>query len=580
MRGDHQGFDAITVPFQGIPMRLSLALFAATLALAVPAAAKQAAPPPPPPAAPPLPAPKLVVAVSIDQFSADLFAEYRQHFTGGFARLLSGAVFPSGFQSHAATETCPGHSTILTGARPARTGIIANNWFDQSLGRAEKRVYCSEDVTDPASSPKDPVVTPNFLKVPTLGDRLKAVNKASRNVAVSAKDRAVMMMGGHTTDAAFWWKKDAFVTLKGAKVDKAVAADVAEASQAAARTIADGAPEVAVPQWCAVKDRAIPLANGAVGTGHFAVRPGKEADFRASPRMDSATGALALKIANDLKLGRGKATDVLSVSLSATDYVGHGNGTEGVEMCIQLMALDQTLGALFDGLDAQGIDYVAVLTADHGGYDVPERLDRQAYPQARRIDDSLSNAALTQAVIARSGVAAPASGPLLYSDGPFGDFYVSRALSPDDRARAIAGLVEVAKANPQVQEAFTAQELAATPSPTGSPQDFTLIQRARASFDPQRSGDVVILLKRGMMPIAAGGPGYAATHGSPWDYDRRVPILFWRKGYAGFEQPHPVETVDIAPSLAAVVGLKVPAGKFDGRCLDLDGGERDTCATR
>ena len=84
--------------------------------------------------------PQLVLAVSIDQLSADLFAQYREHFTGGFARLLSGAVFPSGFQSHAATETCPGHSTILTGAHPARNGIIANNWFNPSIARAEKKI--------------------------------------------------------------------------------------------------------------------------------------------------------------------------------------------------------------------------------------------------------------------------------------------------------------------------------------------------------------------------------------------------------------------------------------------------------
>ena len=81
-------------------------------------------------------APKLIVAISVDQFSADLFAQYRSHFTGGLARLAQGAVFPSGYQSHAATETCPGHSTILTGMRPAHTGIIANTWIDQSVGRS------------------------------------------------------------------------------------------------------------------------------------------------------------------------------------------------------------------------------------------------------------------------------------------------------------------------------------------------------------------------------------------------------------------------------------------------------------
>jgi hypothetical protein len=119
------------------------------------------------PAPEPTAPPKLVVAISIDQFSADLFAQYRQHFTGGFARLTQGAVFPSAFQSHAATETCPGHSTLLTGAHPSRTGIIANNWFDLDAKRADKRVYCAEDEKDPQSSVEDPVVSAVHLRVPT-----------------------------------------------------------------------------------------------------------------------------------------------------------------------------------------------------------------------------------------------------------------------------------------------------------------------------------------------------------------------------------------------------------------------------
>ena len=98
------------------------------------------------------PPPKLIVAISVDQFSADLFAEYRSHYTGGLARLASGVVFPAGYQSHGATETCPGHSTILTGNHPAHTGIIANNYFDLSVARSDKRVYCAEDETVPDTS--------------------------------------------------------------------------------------------------------------------------------------------------------------------------------------------------------------------------------------------------------------------------------------------------------------------------------------------------------------------------------------------------------------------------------------------
>src|SRR3954466_4202306 len=149
--------------------------------------------------------PKLIVAISVDQFSADLFAQYRQHFTGGLRRLEEGAVFPSGYQSHNMTETCPGHSTILTGSRPARTGIISNDWFDQNAGRADKQVYCSEDPTVPGSTFKNYTVSTHFLKVPALGDRMKAADPRSRSVAVAGKERAAIMMGGYGPDKRWYW---------------------------------------------------------------------------------------------------------------------------------------------------------------------------------------------------------------------------------------------------------------------------------------------------------------------------------------------------------------------------------------
>lgn len=557
-------------------LRLAASLLASATALALGAPALADSPPAAAPApvvaTPAPPPPRLVLAISVDQFSADLFARYRRYFTAGLARLQQGAVFPSGYQSHAATETCPGHSTLLTGARPARTGIIANYWFDPGLARADKRVYCSEDVADPASTSREPVVSPVNLKVPTLGDRMKQANPASRNVAVSAKDRAVVMMGGHTLDAGYWWKGNAFTTFAGKSLSPAVAAQ----NRATAALIARGAKPFAVPAWCAAQDRAVPVGDGSLGTGRFALAAGQPDAFRASPRMDAATVDLALRLLDELKLGKGPATDLFSVSLSASDYVGHVYGPGGLEECIQVAELDKSIGRLLAALDARKIDYTVVLSADHGGPDVVERQELQAYPQAARVDEALMPAALGKAISAATGIVAP-SGPLVYGDGPFGDFYIARNLDAAQKVTVQAALVERMRASPQVAAAFTAQELAAAPSPTGSPQDWTLLERARASFDAARAGDVVLLLKRGIAPIAHPGPGYSTTHGSPWDYDRRVPILFWRKGMAGFEQPAPVETVDIAPTLAAVLGLAVPAGAFDGRCLDLDGGAADTC---
>jgi arylsulfatase A-like enzyme len=122
------------------------------------------------------------------------------------------------------------------------------------------------------------------------------------------------------------------------------------------------------------------------------------------------------------------------------------------------------------------------------------------------------------------------------------------------------------RAIPEVAAVYTNPQLAAVPVPTGDPTKFTLEQRARASFDPQRSGDIIVQLKQWVVPIAHPGGGYVATHGSPWDNDRRVPILFWRKGMTAASRDDPADTVDIMPTLAAMLGLPV-TGPIDGRCL-------------
>ena len=156
----------LTAPI-AVALSLALAACSAAPAREVQTVSAQAAPQGPP---------RLIVAISIDQFSADTYAQYRARYSGGLARFNQGVVFPSGYQSHSATETCPGHSTLLTGTHPARNGIIANNWFDPGIARADKRVYCSEDLTDPASTSGNPVVSANLLKVPTLGEWMKRAN--------------------------------------------------------------------------------------------------------------------------------------------------------------------------------------------------------------------------------------------------------------------------------------------------------------------------------------------------------------------------------------------------------------------
>ncbi len=566
-----------------LPVALRTALLAsAALLAAAPglAIAQQASPEPGPapasltnrPATTPLPPfpttpPKLIVAISVDQFSADLFAQYRNRFTGGMARLLTGAVFPSGYQSHAATETCPGHSTILTGYRPAHTGIIANNWVDQSVNRTDKIVYCSEDESVAGNDHNNYTVSDKHLKVPTLGERMKTADSRVRTVSVAGKDRAAVMMGGHKMDEIWWWDGKTYVSYAG----RAVPPVVERTRKAVADLVARPQDALPLPGFCKPLDRPITVGGQTIGTGRFQRAAGDLKAFRVSPAADAAVLAMAAGFVQDMQLGKGPATDILSVGLSATDYIGHALGTQGTEMCIQMAELDRSLAGFFEVLDQTGVDYEVMLTADHGAHDMTERQQIRAMPMESHVAPEAKTKAMAAAIARDLGLSN--TPPIMMSAE--GDIYINRDLPAATRAKVLAEAKRRFEALPQVAAALTRDEIAATPWPTTPPETWTLKEKARSSYDPTRSGDLLILLNPRVTTIEEPTPGYVETHGSPWDYDRRVPILFWRKGMAGFEQPLSVETVDIAPTLAATIGL--PMTGVDGRCLDLDPGVADTC---
>ena len=550
-----------------LPLLLASALIPATAmaqnAPATPAPAAAAAPVAPTMAG--RTPPKLLVVISVDQFSADLFAQYRNHFTDGFPRLLSGAVFPSGYQSHAATETCPGHSTILTGMRPAHTGIVANNWLDQKVGREDKVVYCAENETAPGSTHEKYTPADLHLKVPTLGEMMKAAVPATRVVSVAGKDRAAIMMGGHKVDELWFWGGKDFISYAG----RPMPAVVQRANAAVAALLSQPQAALPLPGYCKPLDMPVQAGAQTLGTGRFERAAGDARAFRASPAIDGATFALAAGLIQDMKLGRGPATDIISIGASATDYIGHANGTQGTEMCIQMAQLDQTLGAFFAKLDEWGLDYEVALTADHGAHDMVERQVQRAMPMDAHVEPTVNAKAIGAAIGQELGIA----GPVLI--GPESDVYLANSVPAAKRAAVLALAKKKYEALPQVAAALTRDEIMATPFATTPPETWTLKERARASFDPDRSGDLLVLLRPRVTTIVAPAPGYVETHGSPWDYDRRVPMLFWRKGMGGFEQPLSVETVDIVPTLAATIGL--PVKGLDGRCLDLDSGPATTC---
>ena len=504
-------------------------------------------------------APKLLIVLSIDQFSSDLFEAYRPTFRGGLARLSRGTVFRNGYQAHGATETCPGHSTLLTGSSPARTGIIANAWYDERIVRPDKVIYCAEDETSPGSTSLNYRLSPVHLKVPTLGDLLKAASSRSRVVAVAGKDRAAVMMTGRAADQRWYWNRTKFESDLIGTPPRSVAL----LNQAVGTMI--GTPQTGLEPTpaCAAKSRVfkLPGSGREVGSGRFSRAAGDSAAFRSSPAVDGATLALAAGLIGEMSLGKGPAPDLLAINLAGTDFVGHAYGTGGQEMCLQMLSLDRDLGDFFRRLDGAGIDYSVVLTADHGAPDIPERARLNGIADADWVDPALGSGAVGKALETLLNL------PEVEVVGNFSsDIDVGPNLAPADRARAIAAARALFANHPQVQAVFTQGEIGRLPMPTGSPDKWSVAERVRASFDPERSGDLIVVHKPNIMPVTDTAT-YANMHGSPWDYDRRVPIIFWRPGMGASERNEAISTVDIMPSLAAWLGLSLGSTKVDGHCL-------------
>jgi len=513
--------------------------------------------------------PTLVVALAVDQYSADLFSEYRSLYRHGLARLASGAVFPRGYQSHAGTETCPGHSTILTGAHPARTGIVANEWYEPSRlpaqnGQAMVARYCATTID--ASGAR--VLSPEALLVPTLGDRLRAADARSRSVAISGKDRSAIMLGGKNASVTLWMDWQAgFTTYPAVKLGDGMARRVAEVNAEVKRIYVSGQRQPKLPEQCAARAQPIALTPE-VSVGELHPTAAKAKRWRATPAFDALTLRMALAAVDELQLGKGPAVDLLAVSFAATDYVGHYFGTQGAEMCAQQLALDATIGRLLSHLDRAGISYVVTLTADHGGLDIPERNRPRGVPTAQRADPELSPGRVGAAVAKELNL----TGSVLLDSELANDVYLAPSVEGWQRAVVLEAVRRKYQQHPQVAKVFTRNELLAVEPPGGPPDEWTLLERAKESFNPQRSGDLVVILK----PYVTlyGKPenpdrDYVASHGSPWDYDRRVPILFWWRGIVPFEQPAAVETVDIAPTLADLIGFKVGPHEMDGQVLQV-----------
>jgi hypothetical protein len=502
---------------------------AALVACAMPRSSSSSVPDPP----------RLILLLAGDQLRYDYTSRFASGFTGGFRRLLDeGAVFTNAHLDHYPSVTAVGHSAMLTGAPPSISGIVGNDWYDRGEGR---------NVT----SVEDPETTllglgggggerngssPHRLLVSTVADELKLAIPGSRSVGISFKDRAAILPVGRTADLAFWWHTatGAFVTSTWYVPEMPAWAEKFNAANPA-------------DQWLGREWRA--LDGGAV----LATLPDKPGPDYYGAVYNSAFGnelieSFAEAALEALDLGQGEGTDVLTISFSCNDAVGHADGPYHARVEDITLQTDRVVGKLLELVDRRvGLDRtIVILTADHGVSPVPEELNAVKMPGGRFQRPELMDAA-RQAL-------SDAYGAGQWIEGRAGSaFYLNqtlialKGLDPAAVEQTVASGVE--KLAP-VWRAYTRTQLR-----EGHVPSDPWSRRVLLSHNRERSGDVDILLEPYWM---AGEDG--TTHGSAFSYDTHIPLVIMGPGIRAGRYHRTVALNDLAPTLATLAGVETPSG--------------------
>lgn len=523
-----------------------------------------ATPTPPPP-------PRLVVFMVVDGLPMRQVTAYRDQLApDGLARFLDrGAVFADAHYGHAFTVTAAGHATMLTGAYPYRTGIIGNDWRDPLT---RELAYCTGDTRHTyighKTNPLDGT-SPNNLRAETVGDVLRRVNPQSKVIGISGKDRGAILPAGKTGTAYMYMAQTGhfasstyYMPAHPGWVDAFNAAKPADRyfktewkpllpEAAYARSMPDNQP------WFGPRGGKLPMMMGVPADD----RPGPNyynALLR-SPFADALSLDFARAAIVGERLGQDDAPDILSVSLSGHDYVNHAWSAESRLSHDHLLQLDRMFQAFFRDLDERiGKDnYILVLTADHGFMPAPEASQAQGRAAGRQ-SGSQTLGRVNAALEKQFGVPG------------LGLYFSASALVLDKELMARRGLAfntvadaarQLLLAEPGIAVAYTRTELAAR-SRMAEPHFAQMTQSWHAGL----SGDVQYALKPYWMMTSSSSN---TTHGSPHAYDTHVPILLYGpKWIRPARVDQRVEVVDIAPTLARLLGVPVPSAS-EGKPLPL-----------
>ncbi|MBX3174200.1 MAG: alkaline phosphatase family protein [Gemmatimonadaceae bacterium] len=494
----------------------------------------------------------LLVVITVDQLSSDYLERYGGTFTHGFRRLLDeGAVWPRGVHDHAITETAPGHASILSGRFPVHTGISSNS---QGVNTTEAPLLGATSLG----------ASPFRFRGTAFYDWMRAADASSRALSVSRKDRGAILPIGRAKTDVYWYASNGTFTTSTYYRD-ALPGWVNDFNQRRAPQALAGREWPLLlesPLRYPAPDSVPREADGAdvVFPHRLSTDPARAAaQLVEYPWMDSLTLAFALDGVRELALGTSnRRLDLLAVSLSTTDAVGHRYGPDSREIHDQLLRLDGYLGTFLDSLASlRGSEkLLVVLTADHGIAPYPDL--RSSYYDnmlAQRVDFSRALSWVRRAM-QRDGVDSMA---VIYDDGfrvvdP--DAFQRTGRDPDTYAQM---WVEEMRRFNGVQRADMVSSLV-----TADTVQDRVARRWLHMFGPDDAVRAVVTLT----PFSYNASVTYATHGSPHEYDARVPIIFWGAGIPAGIRPGEARVVDIAPTLAVHLGIRARE-RLDGRPLPL-----------
>lgn len=552
--------------------------------------------------------PRLVVVLSVDQLRPDQLTRLTPALTGGLGRMLrEGTEFRSATLDYAATETGPGHATLGTGCLPRTHGVVGN---DMWLTGEQRAAYCFEElgakrVTTTGIHDTAHPRGPRFLRVPTLAEHVRATYPKAKVVSIAGKDRSAIGMTGRVGDAVVWWDKGD----GGFESSTAYGAALPEWVRAWNATwlahcsgwrwtplVSDGLTELGTD----IDDREGEAVFGPFGRGFpyqlYTVEDPTNRDqlgrlaalVYASPKVDECVARLASEAVVHAGLGADDVPDVLTLSFSATDTVGHANGPFSWEVTDVVLRLDRELGGLFALLDERVGPgrWIAALSADHGVLPLPEQL-RTRLVGVRRVGAGElreTREAVRAALVARYGEhlekkfdqegfvidrarAAALSVDLVEArriahDAALGAIragsWLGGAYTYDELAAARASAARSAPADPAASATAATSGTVPTPPPAVDPWRALF----EGSFDPERAYDVVFR----NAPWTLVGNATGTSHGSCYPYDREIPLLFLGAGVPRGVRSDAAGSHDVAPTLLAL--LEVAAlGPMEGRAL-------------